>query len=238
MPKERVALSYGTRPRLHVSTSSGDVTVFAEEREDVVIDSGAPLRERITESRDEIRFQSARGGAVDLVVRCPKGAALVASTASGNLRLIGEFREVRANTASGIIDVDCAEVMDLRSISGKIRVGTCGSRLRLQSTSGDVEIGSADRAEVWTISGGVEVGEASSDIQVRSVSGKVEIGARGQGPVAVQTVSGSVRVELPEGTRPEAHLKSLKEPVCGCPPGSDCRVDVSSMTGNIEVVPQ
>jgi hypothetical protein len=66
----------------------------------------------------------------------------------------------------------------------------------------------------------------------------VEIGTRRDGEVSVQTMSGSVRVAVPPGVRPNARLRSLAgRPRLACERGDDCRVEVQSLSGSIEVVP-
>jgi DUF4097 and DUF4098 domain-containing protein YvlB len=116
--------------------------------------------------------------------------------------------------------------MDLRSISGSILVDRCLSGCRLQTVSGRTELRSGERIEASTVSGKIQIAETKGDVKVRSVSGNVEIGADGTGGVAIQTVSGSVRVEVPEGSKPE------------CPEGNDFELKVKSMSGKIEVVPR
>ena len=65
----------------------------------------------------------------------------------------------------------------------------------------------------------------------------MELGTQGKGDVAVQTLSGSVRVEVPPDVRPSARLRSLSgRPRCDCELGNDCEIAVQSLSGRIEVV--
>jgi hypothetical protein len=246
--------------QLNLSTSSGNITVVAEDRPDVVIESGAPDTDKIHRGKPwgpkgaifgdsprhkhdgaegEIHFHSAKKGSANLVVRCPTGFDMVIGTASGDVHLLGTYGQVRVTTASGRIEVESADQMDLRSISGSILVDRCLSGCRLQTVSGRTELRSGERIEASTVSGKIQIAETKGDVKVRSVSGNVEIGADGTGGVAIQTVSGSVRVEVPEGSKPHATLMSLaSRPRSECPEGNDFELKVKSMSGKIEVVPR
>jgi DUF4097 and DUF4098 domain-containing protein YvlB len=245
--------------QLNLSTSSGNITVVAEERPDIVIESGAPDQDKIHRGKPwgpkgaifgdsprhkhastddgEIHFHSAKKGTANLVVRCPSGFDMVIGTASGDVHLLGRYGQVRVTTASGRIEVDSAEEMDLRSISGSILVDSCLGGCRLQTVSGKTELRSGERIEASTVSGKIQIVETKGDIKVRSVSGNVEIGTEGTGGVAIQTVSGSVRVEVPGDCRPHAQLMSLaSRPHCELPEGDDFEIKVKSMRGKIDVV--
>ena len=245
--------------QLNLSTSSGNITVVAEERPDILIESGAPDTDKIhrgkpwgpkgaifgdsprhkehDDSLGEIHFHSAKKGTANLVVRCPSGFDMVVGTASGDVHLLGDYGQVRVTTASGRIEIGQAEQMDLRSISGSILVDTCMAGCRLQTVSGRTELRSGERIEASTVSGKIQMQETRGDVKVRSVSGNVELGVDGSGGIAIQTVSGSVRLEIPEGLKPHAQLMSLaSRPSCECPEGDDFEIKVKSMSGKIEVV--
>ncbi len=67
---------------------------------------------------------------------------------------------------------------------------------------------------------------------------KVEARTQGKDDVAVQTLSGSVRIEVPKDVRPNARLRSMTgRPRCDCEEGDDIQIAVRSMSGKIEVVP-
>ncbi|MEX2238716.1 MAG: DUF4097 family beta strand repeat-containing protein [Dehalococcoidia bacterium] len=257
--------------QLNVTTSSGNVTVIAEDRTDLLIESGAPDPEKIeryaagemsgamgeghasesspkwgwrhhhAESHAEdglIHFHSAKRGSANLVMRCPTNFGLIIGSASGDVGLEGTYGKVKVTTASGRIDVDAARELDLRSVSGSIRVGRCEGTCRLSTVSGKTEVGSSEDTEASSISGKIQLTQIGGGAKVRSVSGSVEINTEGKGKVAVQTVSGSVRVEVPEGSKPDANLSSMtSRPSCECPKGNDFEIKIKSMSGKIDVVP-
>ena len=67
--------------------------------------------------------------------------------------------------------------------------------------SSNVRVGEAGRALIATVSGVIDVDEVG-DAEVKTVSGKVSLGARGGGKVAARSISGSVEVSVPDGSRP------------------------------------
>lgn len=236
---EQITIPVAGHAELHLSTRSGSVRVTAEERADVLIESGAPPRERIeTDATGRISVMSARGGSASLEVRCPAGTDVVVGMISGSAELRGQFGAVRVNTVSGSIEIDRVEEIDARTISGNIDVSACSGKCRLATKSGRTSCGGAGDARVSTLSGSVELAAVTGSAKVQSVSGSVELGLRGKGDVAVQTMSGSVRVQVPSGVRPATRLRSMSgRPKSECEEGDDCEIRVQSLSGRIEVVP-
>lgn len=239
MSNDSVVLAVPGTAELHLTTLSGRVTVQAEERSDVVIDSGAPSSEKIdTDATGRIALTSAKGGSAALEIRCPVGTDVVIGTVSGSVELRGTLGEVRITTVSSSALVERAESVDIRSISGHIELEEVTGRCRLKTKSGKVSCGSAGPASVSTISGKIRLESATSSVLARSASGSIELAMIGKGDVAVQTISGSVRVEVAPGVRPSPKLRSLAgHPRFECEEGDDCKIAVRSMSGKIEVVP-
>lgn len=240
MSNQPVVLPVPGHAELCLSTRSGRVTVTAEERQDLRIESDAPLRDdkiRV-DATGSVSLKSGRGGSGWLEIRCPTGSDVVIGTVSGKVELRGQLGAARVTTVSGSVEVDRTEALDVRSIAGSIEVAQCAGRCRLQTKSGRATVGSAGDAQVSTMSGQIRLDEATGDIRAQTASGKVEVGTQGKGDVAVQTMSGSVRVTVPKGVRPATRLRSVAgRPRCDCEEGDDCRIAVQSMSGKIEVVP-
>jgi DUF4097 and DUF4098 domain-containing protein YvlB len=98
-----------------------------------------------------------------------------------------------------------------------------------------VKIGEAGRAVIATVSGNIDVAE-TDDAEVKSVSGNISLGARGGGTMAARSISGSVEVSVPDGSRPATRLKALSGSVhCEPPPGHDGEVKIKSVSGSISV---
>lgn len=240
MSRNPVAVSVPGSAELHLSTSSGQVLVSAEEREDVLIEEGAPSSERIEhDTTGRVRLTSAKGGSAALEVRCPIGSDVAVGTISGKVTLRGQLGSVRVTTVSANVEIESAEELDVRSIAGSIEVDRCTGRCRLQTKSGRAFCGgSADETSASTLSGEIRLGETRGRVHAQSVSGSIEVGMAARGDVKVHTISGSVRVRVPEDVRPSARLRSISgKPRNECPPGQDCEIRVQSMSGKIEVVP-
>jgi len=237
MSREPVALAVDAHPRISISSRSGRVTVVAEERADILILEGAGVADIVRDEAGQISISTGNGSSA-LELRCPRGADVRVGTISGRVELRGNFGKVHVTTTTGNIDLDEASAIDARTVSGSISVGRCAIKCRLSTKSGRAEIRHAENADVATVSGKVSVDASSGSVNVKTASGSVAIGASGQNDVAVQTLSGSVTVRVPRGTRPAAFLRSLTgKPRLDCEAGTDCRVAVSTMSGKIEVVP-
>jgi DUF4097 and DUF4098 domain-containing protein YvlB len=239
MPGDPIAIPVPAAAELHLSTSSGRVLVIAEERSDVLIVEGAPRPEKIeSDATGRVRFPSAKGGSAHLEVRCPAGSDLVVGTISGKVELRGPLGLVRVTTVSSSVRVESAEQIDARSISGSIEVLRSTGRCTLQTKSGQATCRGAGEAQISTLSGRIELEGTTGKVRAQTVSGKIEVGMKAKGDVTVQTISGSVHVEVPPDVHPSAKLRSVSgRPRNDCPPGSDCEIRVRSMSGKIEVVP-
>jgi DUF4097 and DUF4098 domain-containing protein YvlB len=221
---------------LRVQSRSGKVLVVAEPRDDVEAETDE-VEAFLADGGKTIVVRSARGGSKPLTVHCPIDTDLDVGTQSGSVQLRGKFGNVHVTTASGNIEVDEADDVDLRSMSGSLQLRLCHGRCRLNAVSGKIDIGSVDAAQVASVSGSIHVGSALGDVKARSVSGNVELGASGSGRIAIQTVSGGVRIALPQGTEPETRFKTRGRVRCDFPRGDDCRIECASLSGSIEVVP-
>ncbi len=168
-------------------------------------------------------------------IRCPEGCDVVVGTNSGSVELQGALGDIRVTTSSGKISVERAASADLRTRSGAIVVDECAGQCRVVTGSARVRIGRAGSAEVSARSGSVTA-ESVDEGTVQTASGGVELGTSSAGCLGVRTVSGSVRVKVPTGSRPEAVLHSRSGSIrCDCEEGTDGRIEVSTTSGSIRV---
>lgn len=223
---------------LRVTASSGDVTVVAEERADVEAPDQADVEVRSDGGGAILEVRSPRAGSRDIEVRCPSGTPVSVGSLSGDVRLRGDLGDASIATASGDVFVDGATALDARSISGDLEVLRCAGPCRLHTKSGHIEAEATGPAEAATVSGWVRLRSTAGGVTVRSVSGNVELGTDGTAAVSVRTVSGRVAVRVPRERLPDTKLRSLSGKIeCDCPQGTDFPLDVTSVSGAIEVEP-
>lgn len=234
-----VALPVPGTADLHIHLTSGSVRVIAEERDDVNIEHGAPSEDRIhIDATGRISLKSAKSGSANLELHCPTGSDINIGAISGAVELVGQFGAVAITSISGHVKVERAESLDVRCVSGSIEIGSCSGECRLQTKSGTTTVQSAGDTLASTISGRIQLERATGNVKMRTVSGSIDIGLEGKGDLAVETMSGHVRVEVPSGVHPSTRLKSLTgRPKSKCEEGNDCRISVRSLSGRIEVVP-
>jgi DUF4097 and DUF4098 domain-containing protein YvlB len=221
---------------LRLQSRSGKVLVIAEPRDDIEAETD-DVNHFFDDADRTLVVRSGRGGSKPLTVRCPIETDLVIGTQSASVRLEGRLGVVRVTTMSGSVEVEDAEELDVRTMSGNIDVGTCRGRSRLNAISGRVSVRDTDIAHATTVSGSIKLGRVGGDVRARSVSGTIEMHASGDSPIAVKTVSGKVRIALPEGTEPQTFFKTRGNVRCEFPRGHDCRIECASLSGSIEVVP-
>lgn len=221
---------------LRLQSRSGRVLVIAEPREDVEAETD-DLESFGEDGGQTLVIRSSRGGSKPLTVRCPVDTDVVISTHSGAIRLEGKYGSVYANTMSGNIEVDDAEEADLRSMSGGLTIGTCRGRCRMNAVSGKVTGGEVDATYANTISGSIKLDRVNGDVRAKTVSGSIDMAASGDSNIAVKTVSGRVRIVLPEGTEPQTSFKTRGRVRCEFNSGRDCRIEAASLSGSIDVVP-
>ena len=219
------------RLQLRIATTSGKVTVKAEDRAGVVrVDGGRAVA--VADGILEIRPDRPSGS---LEIRCPPFCDLVIGTASGRVELRGSLGAVSVTSASGSIRVSEAAEADLRTKSGSVEVGDCRTSCRIATKSGSITVGAAGTAEVSTVSGTIRITRVHGEALARTVSGGVTIGSAAGGPVRARSVSGGITVHLPAGVRPALTARSSR-PVKGAwVPGHDVVVELGTVSGSVVV---
>jgi DUF4097 and DUF4098 domain-containing protein YvlB len=222
---------------LSIQSRSGRVEVFAEPREDVLVE-GEGFETREADGGATLEIRSGRGGSKHLTVRCPVGTDVMIGTHSGSITTQGELGTVSATTMSSNIEVDRADEADLRTGSGNIRLAGAAGRTRMNTMSGKIDVGTVGACACGTMSGSIRVHHVIGPLKARTVSGSIEAGCAGEGAIAVRTVSGRVRITLPEGTSIQRRFKTLSGRVrSSFPEGDDVNVEAMTVSGSIELVP-
>jgi len=221
------------RLRVRIGTSSGGVTVTAEARPDVTVDRSG-IAETAADGSIEIR---ARRSSDSVAVRCPAGADVMVGTSSGGVELSGRFGTVGVTSQSGSIRVGTAAEADLRTVSGGVELDQCDGRCRVSTTSGRISVGVTGDAEIFTTSGTVGVDGVTRTARVRSVSGSVTVASSAAGAVNASTVSGSITIRLPPGSRPTVRSSGHGTVRNDFEPGDDLLVEIANVSGTIRLIP-
>jgi len=218
-----------TTARLRITRRSGKVNVVAAPGSALAVDGGT-----FVENDDGTVDVRAHGGAA-LEVRCPTGTDLTISTASGAVDVEGDAGSVKVTTKSGNLSIERATAVDARGASGRVKVGVCTGTCHVVFVSSNVRIDEAAHAVVATVSGDIDIGTVD-DAEVKTVSGKISLGGKGGGRLAARSISGSVKISMPSGSRPATRLKAVSGRVRNeCEPGHDGEVRAATVSGAISV---
>jgi DUF4097 and DUF4098 domain-containing protein YvlB len=219
--------------RVRIGAFSGVVTLAAESRSDVVVDQGGVAA---TGEDGSVEIGPRRRSDA-IAVRCPVGADVIVGTHSGNVELSGTFGAVAVTSESGSIRVVKASEADLRTVSGAVELDECDGRCRISTTSGRIAVGATGELEASTKSGSISVVGSAGTVQVHSVSGSVTLGSSGRAALKATTVSGSITIRLPAGTRPEVRSSGGGTLRNTFDPGDDVLVEVANVSGDVQLVP-
>lgn len=178
-------------------------------------------------------FRGGRGS-VDVEVALATGSTVEASTGSGDVLGDGGLGDVKVSSGSGDIVLHDVEAGNVSTGSGDIRVRSVRQRGRLKTGSGDVHIDSAHAdVELVSGSGDISVRRAESGARVKTGSGDVEVGAS-HGDVDVMTASGDVTLSAVHGG--QVRVKTgTGDVTIGVPPGVAAHLDLSTVTGDVDV---
>src|SRR3989304_4198413 len=89
---------------LRLLSSSGEVVVTAEDRDDLAVEPP----DRRGEMKDGGRTAEVKSRSGGPRVRCPRGTDVSVGVISGHVRLAGEFGSVKVSAVSGHIEIDSA----------------------------------------------------------------------------------------------------------------------------------
>ncbi|MEM9557720.1 MAG: DUF4097 family beta strand repeat-containing protein [Acidobacteriota bacterium] len=200
---------------VEIETIAGSITVTAWPRDEVRISAtlGRGAGELEIEGGGdavsiEVSPRSRRGRdswhagdrEAHLQVRVPEGARIDIETISAEVALSGTTGEAAVTT-----------------VSGSLRVESRLRRLEAETVSGEIDlVEGAGRVEIETVSGPVTLRGGYDELEVETVNGGVDLQSRAVQRGALESVSGSLRLDLWPA------------------PGAD--LEASSHSGSLEVV--
>ena len=172
--------------------------------------------------------------------------SLIESYATANrveLRVdYGDGRDGRGMDIEFNVKVPADASVDLRTVSGDIRVSNIKGEVRVQGISGNLGLeGTARLAAVKTVSGGITIANAGADAQLSlsTVSGDVLVQTLNTRALNVNTVSGDVRITGWSGDRAQVRtLDGDLELQTGLTKGGRYEIDSHSGSINLSLAEQ
>jgi hypothetical protein len=140
--------------------------------------------------------------------------ALIETYATGNRVEVrvehSERKDGRGIDVEFNVKVPADAIVDLRTVSGDIRVTNVKGEVRVQSVNGNLALeGTARLAAVKTVSGGITIinGGADAPLSLSTVNGDLLIQTLTTRALDVNTINGDVRINGWSGDR--AHIRTL-----------------------------
>jgi hypothetical protein len=261
IPAGRITLIAEATGETHITLTAvnGSATARQLIADAEITQSGDDVVVRIPQSA--VRLWGLRA-AVDAEIHLPLESAATVGTGSGAIESFGRLGLVRASSGSGAIRLDeCAEAqahtgsgeiavkgasgsVDAKTGSGHVTLGKVGADARIATGSGHAEIVAVGGdARVHSASGHIEIGQSGDSLNAYAASGSIRIHRADHGRVTARTISGGVRVGVPNGTAALLDISTMSgrvnselEP--GQAPSADERqveLILSTLSGNVTV---
>jgi DUF4097 and DUF4098 domain-containing protein YvlB len=233
----------GEETRVEIESPEGDVEV---ERATRVHHHDGRLTISMEEERRFLFIKTIPP--VDVRVTCPPGVDITAQLVSASLDTRGaNVSEIDVKTVSGDIRLERVDRdAQLKTVSGDIDVDEVGGEVNHQSVSGDFELRRAGGELVFrTVSGDVEIEEAAAGVTGNTVSGDLTIGSVAEGKVQLKSVSGDMKIGIRPGSALWVDAKSVSGdteselPLGDAPPDANApmvELRATAMSGDIRVV--
>lgn len=143
-------------------------------------------------------------------ITVPSGSEVRAKVASADLYCDTEVSHISFNSASGDLRFGETVEVDAKTASGDLRGSSVHERLSFVSASGDLHLGDIHgRADVSTASGDMHVDTVAAETNVSTMSGDIHINEFTGQQLSAKSMSGNVRLGIPEGTRVDLDANSF-----------------------------
>ena len=247
MSEYRQQFSVGERPRVELTTFSGDI--YVTDSDDGLIEvtlKGSPNRFTIEQRGDTVVVEPEPGMRIgrstDITARVPRGSSARLKCTTGDIFADVELSSLQVGVASG--DIRIAAVTGdatIKTASGDVAIDRVDGSLEIASASGDARIGSVGlELSMTTASGDAVVASVNGAVSLRTASGDVKIGAFDGPDLAAKTISGDVTVGIPPRRRVDLDLQSLSGSLRnrlpegdGSPPEKTIRLRAKSVSGDL-----
>ena len=137
-----------------------------------------------------------------VVVETPEGSDLRVSVASADIRADVPLEKVDLKTASGDIELESAETLEVKSASGDLLVERVGRSLAFSSASGDVLVPGkvTGSIAISTASGDIDINDADATVTISTASGDTRLHRFTGRSATFKSMSGSVDIGIPRRT--------------------------------------
>ena len=202
-------------------TGSGDVEVLPSGGDEVIVElRGGPESDYIVELNGSdliVRPPTKRSGkrrfaSTDIKLYAPHQSGGEVRTASGDVVVTTDLRELNVATASGDVRANSEITSDFgiktasgdvkaRRIGGHVMIATASGDVILEDVGGDLSFNSASGdIRTGAVAGMVEIKGVSADVAIESVIGHT---------VRARTLSGDLRLGIPPGRSVDLDMQTL-----------------------------
>lgn len=207
----------GSGAALNVKIQSGRVDVTEGEPGilSLDIDTRDPDTVEVHQSGDTIFVSDNRSGwvvrgNVRITATVPARCDVEVGSASADVFVDAEVRNLICRTASGDVSFRTAETVEVKTASGSVRGERVDDDLRVNSASGDIWIDRVGgRLTAALASGDVRTDEVVGDLRANSASGDVRIDRFRGDEVTIKSVSGDLVIGFPKGITLDAEVNTL-----------------------------
>ncbi|HEX6302061.1 MAG TPA: DUF4097 family beta strand repeat-containing protein [Acidimicrobiia bacterium] len=211
-------------PDIEVRIESGRVEVHRGESGSVTVTVDTKTPDFIVEQRGNSILVSSEQtmswlsrSSAYVVIQTPEGSDLRVSVASADIRADVALEKANLKTASGDIELESAETLEVKSASGDLQIERVGRALSFSSASGDLLV-------PGVVSGSITISTASGDIYIDDADGNV----------AISTASGDTRLRRFTGR--SATFKSMSGSVdIGIPRRTEVSLDANLLSGKLRL---
>ena len=202
--------------RTDIQLVSGDITLTASDRTDVVVsvqprDEGRPadiaaagsavveflnsvLTVKTAKSWQRMTGPNKRDGAVTVTIDLPSGSTLAASTGIGFIHAEGELATTVAKSGIGDIRLDQVGNLSAKTGFGDILVDGITRDATVATATGAIRLGSVDgNAKAKNANGVFEIAECAQNLHLRTASGNINVG-RAHASVNAGSAAGNVQI--------------------------------------------
>lgn len=239
--EERIEKTYSLDRdgKVYVKNISGDIVVNSWEKKEIRIIALKVARYKRDLDNVTIDIHQTNGN-VRIITRHYKSFSLFRSThVSVYLELcIPDKAHIRVKNISGSIEArEIGGFLDIKTISGDIKIGTAKNGVKGKTISGDISLEAiTGNADLKTISGEITVEGLKGSFKADTVSGDIELETFSHAEeIEVESISGSIKLygELSPGGiyEVDSHSGTIK---IGIPAESDFELQTKTFSGDIQ----